>query len=105
MSLEILDKDELEWVLSGLPALARISKVKTIVLTARSDGPKTVTEFEDFLQLRRQGSKVDGRLYQEKKVPAGMTVTSAWPPFAHWGKHKWMREMLLERSHTTEVRD
>jgi hypothetical protein len=103
MSLELLDRDELEWVISGLRTLAEIPKLRMIVLSARSDTPVSVTEFEDLLQLRRQGSKVDGRLYQEKKVLTGMTITSTWPPFAHWGKHKWIREMLLDASHTTEV--
>lgn len=108
MSLELLDRDELEWVISGLRALAAkspngIDDLRSVTLSAESDTPNSVTKFEELLLLRRQGSKVDGRFYREKSVWTGLTISSIWPPFAHWGKHKWLREILLDASHITEL--
>lgn len=103
MSLELLDRDELEWVLSGLQGLLGGCNVKGITLSAYSESPDCVTDFEELLQLRRQGFKVDGRLYREHIVFAEMIISSIWPPFAHWGKHRWLRETLLDSSGTHEV--
>lgn len=111
ISLELLDRDELEWIISALPAVARWSKLRnqetfqstTITISSYSERPRCVSEFEEFIDLRDSGSKVDGRLYRDNMLCTGLQITSIWPPFAHWGKHKWLREMLLDSSNINNL--
>jgi hypothetical protein len=111
VSLELLDRHELEWIISALPAVAGWSKNRhrechqTFIMTlfAHSDNPRCIKEFDEFLYLRALGSQMDGRLYRDDIHSAGLDITSIWPPFAHWGKHTWLREMLLDSSNIDEL--
>jgi hypothetical protein len=95
--LELLDRGELEWIKSALPALGKLQR--TITLSAHSEKPESVTEFEALLLLKEGGCKVDGRLYYEDDLYyTKLKIDTIWPPFAHWGKHKWLRGMLLDYS-------
>jgi hypothetical protein len=104
--LEVLDKDDLEWISSGLKALAqlhRIGALKSISLIAINDRPRSIKEYEEELDLMCSGEYVDGRLFGGGPDDNGTNLIfkTSWPHFSHWGKQKWLREMLLDRSDTT----
>jgi hypothetical protein len=106
ISLELLDKDDLEWIFSGLKALATLPQtgaMKSISLVAISDRPRGIKEYEEELDLMCSGEYVDGRLFGggADEVGTSLIFKSSWPHFSHWGKQKWLREMLLDRSDTT----
>lgn len=106
--LELLDKDELEWICSGLKAFAgleRIGSLSSISLIAINDRPRTLTEYEEELDLMFSGDSVDGRLFRARPDESGtnLIIHTSWPHFTHWGKQKWLREMLLDRSDTTSL--
>lgn len=101
VAMELLDRDELEWFKSGLPAIKTHSRDAdarkfAITLHTHSERPRCMQEFEDCVRMRASGKKVDGRLYREEASATGWDITSIWPPFAHWGKQNWLREMLLD---------
>lgn len=107
--LELLDRDELEWMRASFKALATWSQtgsLKSITLVTDSDRPRTVEEFQEALVLRESGETVDGRLYREAPTWTKMFINTGWPRFSHWGKQSWLREMLLDPSGIKElVRD
>lgn len=94
ISLELLDRDELEWIRSGLPSLVDWKSLKTVTISAHSERPRSVTEFEALLRLRESG-RIDGRQYYEDTWMnfGDLEISTIWPPFAHWGKHRWLRQM------------
>jgi hypothetical protein len=99
--LELLDRDELEWMRASLKALANWSQtgsLKTITLVTDSNRPSTVQEFQEVLELRVSGEAVDGRLYRECQRWTDIFINTGWPRFSHWGKQSWLREMLLDPS-------
>ena len=107
ITLELLDRDELEWMCSGLRALATLSEkgsLKSISLIAINDRPRGIKEYEEELDLMCSGDIVDGRLFgggsDDKK---SLIFKTSWPHFSHWGKQRWLREMLLDRSDTTDL--
>lgn len=106
ISLELLDRDELEWMRASLKALASWSEtgsLKTITLVTDSDRPRTVEEFREALMLRESGETVDGRLYMESHTRMRSSVNTGWPRFSHWGKQAWLKEMLLDPSGIEEL--
>ena len=99
--LELLDRDELEWMRASLKALAvwsQTGSLKSITLVTDSDRPRTVEEFQEALVLRESGETVDGRLYRETLTWTMMLLNTGWPRFSHWGKQSWLRAMLLDPS-------
>ncbi|KAF4628683.1 hypothetical protein G7Y89_g9471 [Cudoniella acicularis] len=106
--LELLDRDELEWMCSGLQALSNLSKVgslKSVSLVAINDRPRGIKEYEEELDLMCTGEYVDGRLFGGGPDVKGtkLIYKTSWPHFSHWGKQRWLREMLLDRSDTTPL--
>lgn len=106
--LELLDKDDLEWIASGLKALARLPRIgalRSISLIAINDRPRSIKEYEEELDLMCSGEYVDGRLFGGGSDDNGnnLIFKTSWPHFSHWGKQKWLREMLMDRSDTTTV--
>ena len=104
--MTLLDRDELEWMATGLKALAiwsRLGSLKTITLCAARERPRSVEEFHEELQLMVLGDSVDGRLYREASTWMRMAIYTGWPPFAHWGKQMWLRVMLQDPSRTHEL--
>ncbi|KAH8648943.1 hypothetical protein BGZ60DRAFT_422650 [Tricladium varicosporioides] len=104
--LELLDRDELEWVLSGLQPLSKLSKpgsLQSISLVAINDRPRNIKEFEEELDLVSSGEEVDGRFWRGGREEQGtkLIYKTCWPRFSGWGKQSWYREMLLDRSDTT----
>jgi len=100
ISLELLDRNELEWIKSGLLALAdHLGNLKTITLSAFRDKPRNMEEFQQELRLINYGEVVDGRLWTEWiSRMTKMTIHTGWPKLAPWAKQKWLREMLLDGS-------
>jgi hypothetical protein len=99
--LELLDRDELEWMRASLKALAiwsQTGSLKSITLVTDSDRPRTVEEFQEALVLRESGETIDGRLFREAPTWTKMFLNTGWPRFSHWGKQSWLREMLLDPS-------
>jgi hypothetical protein len=104
--LELLDRDELEWMSASLRSLAiwlQTGNLKSITLVTDSDRPRTVEEFQEALALRESGETVDGRLYLEVPTWTKMFINTSWPRFSHWGKQSWLREMLLDPSGIMEL--
>ena len=104
--LELLDRDELEWIsasLKGLSVWMQTGSLKSITLITHSDRPRTVAEFQEALVLREMGETVDGRLYKEAPTWTEMFINTCWPRFSHWGKQSWLREMLLDPSGIEEL--
>ncbi|TAQ90948.1 hypothetical protein B7494_g682 [Chlorociboria aeruginascens] len=106
ISLELLDVDELDWMCRAVKALgywAREGRLKSIALVAVRERPRNVTEFKDVLDLRSRGESVDGRLYLHSTTSSTMAINTGWPPFSHWGKQRWLKEMLLDSSDPTDL--
>ena len=104
--LELLDRDELEWMstsLKGLSAWLQSGSLKSITLTTDSDRPRTVKEFQEALILREAGETVDGRLYRETPTWTKMFINTGWPRFSHWGKQSWLRKMLQDPTGIEEL--
>ena len=104
--LELLDRDELEWMRASLQALATWSQtgsLKSITLVTDSNRPCTVEEFQEALVLRESGETIDGRLYREVPTWTKMFINTGWPRFSHWGKQSWLREMLLDPNGVNEL--
>jgi hypothetical protein len=69
------------------------------MISATWEKPSTVPEFKEILALRKDGEPMDGRLYL--LTPSSYTrlhINTGWPRFSHWGKQRWLREMLLDPS-------
>ena len=99
IDLEIMDKDELEWIMYGLRALQESHlrfSVKLISLRTIWEKPRDVKEYKEVQDLRNDGHFCDGRLVQEHFSQRSLFVHSGWPRFSHWGKQKWLKEMLLD---------
>ncbi|CAG8953139.1 hypothetical protein HYFRA_00003337 [Hymenoscyphus fraxineus] len=105
ITLELLDRDELEWMCGGLKAFADLKTLKSITLLAINDRPRGIKEYEEELDLMCSGDLVDGRLFGGGPDDAGssLILKTSWPHFSHWGKQRWLREMLLDRSDTTDL--
>ncbi|EPE27696.1 hypothetical protein GLAREA_04487 [Glarea lozoyensis ATCC 20868] len=107
ITLELLDRDELEWMCSGLRAIAaspRKGIVKSITLIAINDRPRGLKEYEEALDLMCNGDFVDGRLFGRGSSSGNsLILKTSWPHFSHWGKQRWLREMLLDRSDTADL--
>ena len=104
--LELLDRDELEWMrasLKGLATWSQIGNLRSITLVTNSDRPRTMEEFQEALVMRESGETIDGRLYRESLTRTKMLVNTGWPRFSHWGKQNWLRAMLLESSGINEL--
>jgi hypothetical protein len=101
ISLELLDRDELQWLAYSLPALRDLcyeGKLSSIKLSATWEKPSNLSEFKEILRLRKEGEPVDGRLYLQHSTLRTTHVNTGWPRFSHWGKQRWLREMLLDPS-------
>ncbi|KAL2071915.1 hypothetical protein VTL71DRAFT_13150 [Oculimacula yallundae] len=106
ISLELLDRDELEWFASSAKALGdwcRYGRLEAITIVAEWDKPRDVQEFKEIQNLRRYGEVLDGRLFRESSTWTRMVVHTGWPRFCHWGKQRWLREMLLDPSGIHEL--
>jgi hypothetical protein len=108
ITLELLDRDELEWMCSGLKAIAALPKkgiVKSITLIAINDRPRGLKEYEEALDLMCNGYYVDGRLFGCccSGSDTNLILKTSWPRFSPWGKQPWLREMLLDRSDTADL--
>lgn len=101
IDLEILDRDELEWIyksLGGLKAWCHTGKLKFITLKTVWEKPRGIAEFKEVLTLRKFGETLDGRLCQEHIAGTLMCLNTGWPRFSHWGKQRWLKSMLLDGS-------
>ncbi len=101
VTLELLDRDELEWIASSARALGdwcRYGRLESITVVAEWDKPRDVQEFKEIQNLRRYGESLDGRLYRDSSTWTRMIINTGWPRFCHWGKQRWLREMLLDPS-------
>lgn len=106
LCLELLDRDELEWICkSMIPLLewCRVGRLESITLSASWDKPCGVEEFKEILNLRKFGQSLDGRLYLDSSTWTRMVMNTGWPRFTHWGKQRWLREMLLDSTGTAEI--
>ena len=106
VSLELIDRDELEWMLSGLKAIpdwCREGRLELIILHAEWDKPRGILEFTDILDLRKYGQSMDGRLYRSIGSFMRMVCQTGWPSFTHWGKERWLKQMLLDPSGVNEL--
>jgi hypothetical protein len=77
--------------------------LKSITLSTSNERPRGMAEFHEELALLIDGSSVDGRLYRECPSSSTMVINTGWPQFSHWGKQRWLKEMLLDPSHTEEL--
>ncbi|KAH8596306.1 hypothetical protein B0O99DRAFT_510041 [Bisporella sp. PMI_857] len=103
MSLELLDRDELEWADGGVKAFASWPDLRTITFTANWERPRNVAEFHQELDLRR-GRIYDGRLYNPDMRPSDtLRIMTGWPRFCHWGKHNWLQVMLLDAGRVDDI--
>jgi len=101
IDLEIMDRDELDWIMYGLRAIQNSHMrhtVKLITLRTIWERPRNVLEYKEVLNLRKDGHPCDGRLVQEHFSQRSLLVNTGWPRFSHWGKQKWLKEMLLDGS-------
>lgn len=105
ITLELLDRDELEWMCRGLKPFADLNTLKSIALLAINDRPRGMKEYEEELDLMCSGDLVDGRLFGGGPDDAGTSLIfkTSWPHFSHWGKQRWLKEMLLDRSNTADL--
>ncbi|RDL37678.1 Uncharacterized protein BP5553_05111 [Venustampulla echinocandica] len=106
--LELLDRDELEWVCSGLRAFSTLPTspaLRSITLIAINDRPQNMKEIKEVLELLRRGAWVDGRLFGGFPSDDGaqLMIQTAWPHFLHWGRQRWLRETLLDRGDTADL--
>jgi hypothetical protein len=104
--MELLDRDELEWISTSMKALGdwcRLGRLESITITTAWERPRGVDEFKEILSLRKYGESLDGRLYQDSSTWTRMAVNTGWPRFSHWGKQRWLREMLLDPSGVDEL--
>ncbi|KAK2624915.1 hypothetical protein QTJ16_005284 [Diplocarpon rosae] len=106
MTLELLDHDELEWFTSSAKALrdwCRHGRLESITIAAEWDKPRDLPEFKEIQNLRRYGEALDGRLYRDSSTWTRMVVNTGWPRFCHWGKQRWLRQMLLDPNGVNEL--
>lgn len=106
ISLELLDRDELEWVTSAVNCLVdwcRHGRLESITIVADWDKPRGLSEFYEIQALRKHGKVVDGRLYSDSCTWTRMAIHTGWPRFCHWGKQRWLRAMLLDSSGVQEL--
>jgi hypothetical protein len=106
LCLELLDRDELAWISNSMKALGdwcRLGRLESITITATWDRPRGVDEFKEILNLRKYGESLDGRLYLDSSTWTRMVMNTGWPRFSHWGKQRWLREMLLDPSGIDEL--
>ncbi|CZR69499.1 uncharacterized protein PAC_19399 [Phialocephala subalpina] len=101
LCLEMMDRDELEWVASsarGLAEWCRVGRLESIALVTDWEKPRDLEEFKEVLNLRKYGECLDGRFYRDSSTWTRMVVNTGWPRFSHWGKQRWLKEMLLDPS-------
>ena len=104
--LEIMDRDELQWMmksLEGLKEWCRAGKLESITLSTVWEKPRGVAEFKEVLSLHTYGESIDGRLYQDSSAWTWMNIDTGWPRFSHWGKQRWLKAMLLDPSGIEEL--
>jgi hypothetical protein len=105
--LELLDRDELEWMSVSLKALAgwpHSGNLRSITLLAVKDGPRTLEEFNEEASMRTFGVLVDGRLYRSSTTcRRNLLINTGWPHFSNWGYRSWLRVMLLDPSGVKEL--
>lgn len=101
--LELLDRDELEWMaasLAPLRDLCLLGRLETITLVASAEKPTCLKEFREYLDLRQNGRPLDGRLYQDSALDPNnhlpLIINTGWPNFSPWSKQKWLRAILLD---------
>jgi len=103
--LELLDRDELEWIAASvapLRDLCLLGRLETITLVASAEKPTCLKEFREYLDLRQNGRPLDGRLYQDSALDPSnhlpLIINTGWPNFSPWSKQKWLRTILLDPS-------
>ncbi|KAH8820833.1 hypothetical protein F5884DRAFT_765385 [Xylogone sp. PMI_703] len=106
IQLELLDRDELDWVSRSISIFAseksRHACPERIRLIAVADRPSTLQEFKDFMTLTKCGESLDGRLCREliQRIDGYKgwiwSFNTGWPRFSSWGKQRWLRQMLLD---------
>lgn len=99
IDLEIMDRDELQWIARGLKFLSAplyTGTLQSVTLRTIWEKPRDVKEYKEVLMLRKYGELVDGRLFQEFYSHKTLTINTGWPRFSHWGKQKWLKQMLLD---------
>ncbi|KAI9048366.1 hypothetical protein LZ554_007202 [Drepanopeziza brunnea f. sp. 'monogermtubi'] len=106
LTLELLDRDELEWIASSAKALgdwARHGRLESITIVAEWDKPRDLQEFKEIQNMRKYGEVLDGRLYKDSSTWTRMAVNTGWPRFCNWGKQRWFREMLMDPGGINEL--
>lgn len=104
IDLEVLDRDELEWVTSGLRYLQDFPRMEDITLQSAWESPRNLREFKEMMQLREGKERLDGRLFRtSRSTPFSVNYTTGWPPFSSWGKQRWAKRMLSDSSGLDEA--
>lgn len=97
IDLEVLDRDELEWVASGLSYLHDFPRMEDITLQSAWESPRDLREFKAVMQLRNGKERLDGRLFRiARSTPFSVNYMTGWPPFSSWGKQRWAKRMLSD---------
>jgi len=104
IDLEMLDRDELEWITSGLRPLQHSPNLECITLQSVWEIPRDLGEFRKTVELQNSRECNDGRLFRMfRSTSSERHYTSGWPRFSHWGKQKWLRRMLQDPSGIDEL--
>ena len=107
LHLELLDRDELEWVAVSLRALRHLcgaGRLESITLATSWERPRNIHEFGEVLALRKHGELLDGRfVYASLKTATSLILRTGWPPFSHWGKQGGLKSILLDPRGTGEL--
>jgi hypothetical protein len=103
--LELLDRDELEWMAASLAPLRNLcllGRLEMITLVASADRPTCLKEFMEYIDLRINGRPLDGRLYRDSAMDPSnhlqLIMNTGWPNFSPWSKQKWLRSLLSDPS-------
>ena len=113
IQLEVLDRDELEWMSKSLKALVDLvshGSLESIRLMTTRHKKLRAARYDDLSNLRKKGQIMDGRWYRAASISGhdslpGKTfmINTGWPRFSLSGNQNWLRGMLLDSSQIHEI--